>query len=438
MASKSSIVVFFYYPAEDIKTGSNKKRVAVIRMLDRYSWYDRDMMVYVDLDYSALQRKLRAMTFEYPVYLCEGDRILLSSPMQKSINMDYETLPDDVNIGLDVPWNVYGRNLRIIVERNESNVSRVFKDNAPVIALLILLNLLAPLLLIRFINRSFAGRLYRLSEAFDETDIDNMQGIDTDRAGDDEIGLLMRGYNKMVDRLNTLIKTNYTARLEKQEMDIARQNAELSALHSQINPHFLFNILDSIRMRSVLKGEQETAGMIEKMATLIRQNVSWSTDNSTIEEELTFIKSYLELQQYRFGDRLKFDIQAEDNCAYFPIPRLTLTTFVENACVHGMEGKTTSCWIYVRVFVGEDDELVMEIEDTGRGMSDEDVAYLNDKMNNCTIDDIKNGSHVGMLNACLRLKMYTEDEAHFEIESEEEVGTYITITVPVRRFIADA
>ena len=178
--------------------------------------------------------------------------------------------------------------------------------------------------------------------------------------------------------------------------------------------------------------------MIEKMATLIRQNVSWSTDNSTIEEELTFIKSYLELQQYRFGDRLKFDIQAEDNCAYFPIPRLTLTTFVENACVHGMEGKTTSCWIYVRVFVGEDDELVMEIEDTGRGMSDEDVAYLNDKMNNCTIDDIKNGSHVGMLNACLRLKMYTEDEAHFEIESEEEVGTYITITVPVRRFIADA
>ena len=70
LASKSSIVVFFYYPAEDIKTGSNKKRVAVIRMLDRYSWYDRDMMVYVDLDYSALQRKLRAMTFEYPVYLC--------------------------------------------------------------------------------------------------------------------------------------------------------------------------------------------------------------------------------------------------------------------------------------------------------------------------------------------------------------------------------
>ncbi len=437
LASKSSIVVFFYYPVEDIKTGSNKKRVSVIRMLDNYGWYKRDMMVYVDLDYSMLQRKLRAMSFEYPVYLCEGDRILLSSPMQKSINMDYDMLPEDAQIEMEVPWNVYGRNLRILIGGNGNDVKQVFKDNAALIILLLSLNLLAPLLLIRFINGSFAGRLYRLSRAFDEADIDNIRGIDTQRAGEDEIGLLMRGYNKMVERLNSLIKTNYTARLERQEMDIARQNAELSALHSQINPHFLFNILDSIRMRSVLKGEQETAGMIEKMATLIRQNISWSTDNSTIEEELSFIRSYLELQQYRFGDRLKFYIESDDDCALLSIPRLTLTTFVENACVHGMEGKTTSCWIYVRVF-RDKDMLVMEIEDTGRGMSDEDVEYLNNKMNNCTIEDIKDGSHVGMLNACLRLKMSTENEAHFEIESEQEVGTYITIKVPVWRLDSNA
>lgn len=443
LASKSSIVVFFYYPVEDIKTGSNKKRVSVIRMLDNFSWYKRDMLVYVDLDYSVLQRKLRAMTYEYPVYLCEGDRILLSSPVQKSINMDYDYLSEDVSIGLEVPWNIYGRNLRIIVEKNESNVAQVFKDNALVICLLIILNLLAPLLLIRFINRSFAGRLYSLSRAFDETDIDNMKGIDADTAGEDEIGLLMRGYNRMVERLTGLIRTNYRARLERQEVDIARQNAELSALHSQINPHFLFNILESIRMRSVLKGEQETAGMIQKMATLVRQNISWSTDNSTITEELDFIRSYLELQQYRFGDRLKFDIELEDNCGGYSIPRLTLTTFVENACVHGMEGKTSACWVYVRVYrksEGDDPEdiLVMEIEDTGSGMSDEDVAYLNNRMNNCTIDDIKNGSHVGMLNACLRLRMSTEWAAHFEIESEMEVGTYITISVPIRRLADNA
>lgn len=432
LASRSSIVVFFYYPKEDITSTSNKKRVAVIRMLDNYSWYTRNMMVYVDLDFSVLQRKMKAMTYEYDVYLCEGDRILLTSPLQKSVNMDYETLGDDVNIGLEVPWNIYGRNLRILVSGNESNFKKIFKDHAPIIIMLIMLNFLAPLIVISLINRSFAVRMYRISKAFDEADIDNNKGIDEKNAGNDEIGLLIRGYNRMVERQNTLIRTNYTARLERQEMELARQNAELSALHSQINPHFLFNMLENIRMRSIIKSEKETASMIEKLAILIRQNVSWSTDDSTIEDEISFIKSYLELQKYRFGEKLKFDVNVRDECKNYFVPKLTLVTFVENACIHGMEGKTAACYVYVRVYKNEN-SLVMEIEDTGSGMLDEEVMYLNDKMNNCTLEDVKNGSHVGMLNACLRLRMSTDLTATFNLESEKGVGTYITITVPTDR-----
>lgn len=432
LASKNSIIVFFYYPDDAIKNISNKKKVAVIRMLDNYSWYDRDMMVYVDLDFSVLQRKMKAMTYEYSVYLCEGDRILLSSPLQKSINVDYETLGDDVNIGLEVPWDIYGRNLRIIVSGDGTSFKKVFSDHASLIVLLIIFNLLAPIIVIWFINKSFAVRLYRISKAFDEADIDNNKGIDEENPGDDEIGLLIRGYNRMVERLNALIRTNYTAKLERQEIELARQNAELSALHSQINPHFLFNMLENIRMRSVIKSERETASMIEKLAVLIRQNVSWSTDRSTIEDEVNFIKSYLELQKYRFGEKLKFDISLREDCKDFLVPKLTLVTFVENSCVHGMEGKTAACYIYVRVYRNED-KLVMEIEDTGSGMLDEDVMYLNDRMNNCTFEDVKKGSHVGILNACLRLRMSTDNAAVFSLESEKGVGTYITITVPTDR-----
>lgn len=432
LASKSSIVVFFYYPTDEIKNNSNKKRVAVIRMLDNYSWYDRDMMVYVDLDYSVLQRKMKAMTYDYPVYLCEGDRILLASSVQKSVNMDYEDLGDDVSIGLEEPWNIYGRNLRIIVCNNESALTKVFKNHAPLIVMMLMLNLLAPIVLIRLINRSFAERLYRISMAFDEADIDNNKGIDAEDAGKDEIGLLIRGYNRMVERQNALIRTNYTVKLEQQEMELARQNAELSALHSQINPHFLFNMLENIRMRSIIKSEKETASMIEKLAVLIRQNVSWHTDSSTIDDEIRFIKSYLELQKYRFGEKLKFEVSVRDDCKNFLVPKLTLVTFVENSCVHGMEGKTAACYIYVRVYRNED-SLVMEIEDTGSGMLDEEVMYLNDRMNNCTLEDVKEGSHVGMLNACLRLRMSTNLAATFNLESEKGVGTYITITVPTDR-----
>jgi two-component system sensor histidine kinase YesM len=80
-----------------------------------------------------------------------------------------------------------------------------------------------------------------------------------------------------------------------------------------------------------------------------------------------------------------------------------------------------------------EDALVMEIEDTGSGMLDEEVMYLNERMNNCTLEDVKKGTHVGMLNACLRLRMSTALEAHFNLESEKGVGTYITITVPANR-----
>ncbi|MCR5734112.1 MAG: sensor histidine kinase [Lachnospiraceae bacterium] len=433
--AKSPVLLSFYYVGESNPGTLNKKRVSMVRPLDHFKWYDREMLVDIDLDYGVLQRKLLALSYTDPVYLCDGDRILLSNTKQTSAQTEYEILGKDSDIGFETPWTLYGRDYRIVVTRSENGVMDVIRHNLGIICVLIIFNLIAPILVIIFINRSFAGRLYVLSKTFDEANIDNISGINginDGNAGKDEIGLLMRGYNRMAERLNSLIEKNYRDRLERQDMELARQNAELSALHSQINPHFLFNILETIRMRSVLKKEQETANMIEKMATLVRQNISWSTDRSTVAEELSFIRSYLELQQYRFGDRLKFDIQAEDDCGAYTIPRLTLTTFVENACVHGMEGKTTACWVYVRVF-RKNEDLVMEIEDTGQGMPDEDVQYLSEKMNNCTLDDIKGGSHVGMLNACLRLKMRTEDEAHFEIESEMEVGTFITITVPVRR-----
>ena len=155
----------------------------------------------------------------------------------------------------------------------------------------------------------------------------------------------------MVKKMNDLILHVYKNRLEKQEIELARQNAELLALHSQINPHFLFNVLESIRMRSLIQGEEVTAGMIEKLAILERQNINWASDHVKLEEEMSFVEAYLELQQYRFGNRLRYEIDLPADCADYYIPKLTLTTFVENACVHGMEKKTSTCWIYVRVYL---------------------------------------------------------------------------------------
>ncbi|MDO4304594.1 MAG: sensor histidine kinase, partial [Bacillota bacterium] len=262
-----------------------------------------------------------------------------------------------------------------------------------------------------------------------EVEAESLKEIE-DVRGQDEIGSLMRNYNRMVRRSQELIKTVYKDRLERQEIDIARQNAELLALHSQINPHFLFNVLESIRMHSILKKEDETAGMIERLAILERQNVDWSDDLVSIKEELKFISAYLDLQKYRFGDRLSYRLTVSPECENYCLPRLTLVTFVENACVHGVENKATPCWIDVRAWEKEG-WLYLEVEDTGEGMDEEQVEELRVRMGACSIDEVKENEHVGMINACLRLRMITGGKSEFELESERGVGTCITIRVPI-------
>ncbi len=191
---------------------------------------------------------------------------------------------------------------------------------------------------------------------------------------------------------------------------------------------FLFNVLESIRMRSLIQGEEVTAGMIEKLAILERQNINWASDHVRLEEEMSFVGAYLELQQYRLGSRLRYEIDLPEDCADYYIPKLTLTTFVENACVHGMEKKASTCWIYVRVYL-RGSLLYIEIEDTGSGMEEETVQKMNESMRNCSIDDIKENKHVGIINACLRLKMISEGNVKFFLESEPGVGTFMTIRV---------
>ena len=144
---------------------------------------------------------------------------------------------------------------------------------------------------------------------------------------------------------------------------------------------------------------------------------------------MDFVDAYLKLQQYRFGDRLSYEIDIESGCKKILIPRLTIVTFVENACVHGIEGKSSPGWIFVRVY-RKDGDLVIEIEDTGEGISDEDMEILRNKMEDASIDDLKQKGRIGVVNACLRLKIATEGNVRFMAESEKNIGTTITVIIP--------
>ena len=323
---------------------------------------------------------------------------------------------------------MYDNTFTIYAVTEDLTILKVIREHIPVILLIILFTLILPILLLKLLERSITDRISILGKAFGEGGSEYFQPI-KEINGSDEISDLMHNYNRIVEINNDLTNTIYKDKLREQESDLARKNAELLALQSQINPHFLFNALESIRMHSILKGENETAEMVQRLAVMERQNVEWHEDSVTIAEEEGFIEAYLQLQSYRFGDRISFDIDIDEDCKNILIPKLTMVTFVENACIHGIESKATQGWIFVRVYK-EDGNLVIEVEDTGDGMDEKEVVQLKNKMNNVTIDAVKKAKHVGILNACLRIKMMFKNQAKFAIESEKGIGMSVIITIP--------
>ena len=415
--------------------GNSQRKLSIVRRMDYYHKGQSDDVLKLDLDYGAMARSLTNARYVNTVYVCCENRILFSNDGRGGVNMAFEELGRDKirKAGIHTSVQMYGNEWDIYVMRSPVTAIQIIRQNLTMILFLLTVNVLLPLLFVRLLNRSFILRLRALGEVFEKEDSDHLQPL-SEAKGKDEIGMLMRSYNHMAERMNELIQTVYKDRLKEQEMDIARQTAELLALHSQINPHFLFNALESIRMHSILKKEYETADMVEKLALMQRQNVEWSSDSVTVEEELRFAQAYLELQKYRFGERLSYRMEAEEECRMLRIPKLSLVTFVENACVHGIEKKTSPGWIFVRITCRQEEEgrvLCMEIEDTGAGMPQEELSEMQARMNHASIERLREKERVGILNACIRLKMATGDRVAFEMESEEGVGTIVTIRVPM-------
>ncbi len=416
------------YMIYDTNKVNYRRRIMFVQKMNFFSMSKYNKIITVDLDYGETTRNLNKMNFNSPVYVCYGDKILMSNRDNNSISREFETyVPDDNS--LQTSMNLYGTSLSIYVHETPVEFSQTLYANFPIIILMILINIILPVIFAWGFNRSFTTRLHELSTVFNKVDEERLSEISKVR-GKDEIGKLMSNYNKMVRRINDLIQTVYISKMKEQEMTVARKNAELLALQSQINPHFLFNALESIRMHSVLKMEYETAEMVHSLAVLQRQYLEWNEDNVEIEREIEFVKYYLDLQKYRFGDRLSYELKVDEICKAYRIPKLTIATFVENACIHGIESKTTPGWIFVRIF-REEEYLVIEVEDTGNGMDEEYMQQLISQMRNANIDMLKEKGRVGIINACLRLNLFTNGKAKFELEGEKGIGIIIQMKIPL-------
>lgn len=421
--------LYFQYDDSRAPSVEPQRRMLFFQKLDFYVENNMEKVLLINIDYSAVNRTLEKMNYDTDVFICQGDKIVLSNGRYSSIGKEFQTFDQTGRVGYCQELEFYGMDLDIYVMQPKRQLWMEIRKNRPLIGFLIVVNAILPLLLVRGFNRSFTQRISELSKVFETVGGEHLVPISYVR-GKDEIGSLMRNYNRMVARTNELIQIVYKNKIKEQEMLVERQNAELLALHSQINPHFLFNALESIRMHSLLKNEYETADMVEKLALMQRQYVEWGNDSVEIRREMEFVRAYLGLQKYRFGERLSYSLEVEEDCLDIKIPKMTVVTFVENACVHGIEAKTAPGWIFVRI-CQKQKALYLEVEDTGCGMDASQMQELKERMLNASIDMLKDGGRVGIINACLRLKMVFGEQVAFDIEGEQGVGTTVSIRMPL-------
>ena len=406
-----------------------KRRILILVKMDMGAFRGCKKALRLDLDFSDFEDALQRLEIEDKVYVCDGDTLIFTNKDSSGELEPFEKIPELKKNVYKKDINLYGKDLTIYIESKENEAKAFLVRSGGVFVLLMVLNIALLLVMMYILERTMITRIKYLEDSFGIMDEDKMMLIKS-IGGEDEIAGLIKSYNKMASRMNELVNTVYKDRLKEQEMDIAKQNAELLALHSQINPHFLFNALESVRMHSLLKNEKETAEMVGRLAVMERTYVNWGDDEISIRKEMDFVDAYLALQKYRFGDRLSYQLNVDEDCEIYTIPKLTIVTFVENACEHGVEKKSAPGWIFVRVFKN-DGMLNIEIEDTGVGMNIGVVNDITERVKNVTIQSMHGKSHVGIMNAFLRLKMVTGDKAEFRIESERGVGTIIRLGIPL-------
>lgn len=234
-----------------------------------------------------------------------------------------------------------------------------------------------------------------------------------------EIGSLGRSFNIMTGKIKELMIQNISEQKEKRKL-------EMKALESQINPHFLYNTLDSIIWMAQGKKTEDVVTMTSSLARLLRQSLS-SEEDVSLEQEMKYVESYLTIQKMRYQDKLEFSLDMETSVRNVRIPKLVLQPLVENAIYHGLKYKEEKGKLFIKAYE-QGDDVAVEIADNGVGMSDKILAHIFDKHK---VNYQSNG--IGVYNVQRRLKLAFGSAYGLSYDSVEGEGTIVTVLIPSGR-----
>ena len=266
-----------------------------------------------------------------------------------------------------------------------------------------------------------------------------MKGVNIDNISDsyiaierkDELGFLQKTFNNMTKEIDHLVTWIYREQ-------ITRKEAEIKALQSQINPHFLFNTLESINWMAQLNNVPEISSTVSDLSTLMEASIGRDDRLITIEEEFMYIDKYIALLKRRFEDRITLNKEVDPKVLYVKIPRLLIQPLIENAVYHGVENSRGKGIITLSASI-RDELLTIEVIDNGSGISAEELLRLNKglEMDNDTYFKSlskKQSKSIGIDNVNRRIKLFYGEKYGIKLESKQKIYTKVSVTLPAQSY----
>lgn len=276
-----------------------------------------------------------------------------------------------------------------------------------------------------FINAIVKHMLKKLYEIL--RGIRRVQGGDLDvvieDCGNDEMGELGTQINKMLSRIKELMEDNLSR-------EMLAKNSEIRALQNQINAHFIYNVLESIKMMAEIDEEYEISDAVTALGKLLRYSMKWVSGNVLVEQELDYIKNYMALINLRFDYEIFLSLNIPDIILKQEIPKMSLQPIVENAICHGIEQMAEDTNIYVKGIVEEND-CVIEITDAGRGMTEEEVERLKLKIAGKIDSSGGAGNGIGLKNVQDRIHIAFGEKYGIEVASKIGCYTKVIVRIPM-------
>ena len=243
--------------------------------------------------------------------------------------------------------------------------------------------------------------------------------------GMDEMGELAHQVNRMLDNIQELLQENINR-------ELLAKDSQIKALQNQINAHFIYNVLESIKMMAEMKEDYDISDAITSLGKLLRYSMKWTSETVLVPEELEYIKNYMALINLRFDYEIYLSLNLPDQVLDQRIPKMTLQPIIENAIIHGVEEIAEDTTIYMKGVLEEDD-CIIEITDNGRGMNAEELEILRKKISGEIQTGGGSGNGIGLKNVQDRIRMAFGEGYGINVATREGCFTKVSVKIPIRK-----